>query len=50
MEDGHVGIGQKMYPSRRCLRFSRLDVCFSYVNLLSSNSVLRYFPSLMYVS
>ena len=43
-------LGQKMYPSRRCLRFSRLDMCFSYVNLLSSNSVLRYFPSLMYVS
>ena len=49
MEDGHVDIEYKMYLSRRCLRFSRLDIRSSFVNLLSSSSVLTCFPSLMYV-
>ena len=44
MEDGHVDIGWKMYPSRRRFRFSRWDIRFSFVNLLSSSSVLRWCP------
>ena len=50
MEDGHVVMGWKMYPSRRCLTFSRLDIRSSFVNLLSSTSVFRCSPALMYVS
>ena len=50
MEDGHVVIGQKMYPSRRCLRFSRLAIRCSLVNVLSSSSILRCCPSLMHGS
>ena len=46
MEDGHVDKGQKMYPSRRCFRFFSLDICSSFVNLLSLSSVLRWYPSL----
>ena len=44
MDDGHVDIGWKMYPSRRRFTFSRLDICSSFVNLLSSSSVLRWCP------
>ena len=51
MEDGYVDIGQKMYPSRRCLRFSRLTIRSSFVIFfLSSSSVLRCCSSLMYIS
>ena len=31
MEDGYVDIGQKMYPSKRCLRFSGLTIRSSFV-------------------
>ena len=49
MEDGHVDIEYKIYLARRCLRFSCLDIRSSFVNLLSSSSVLTCFPSFMYV-
>ena len=49
MEDGHVDIGQKVYLSRRCLRFFHVVIRPFFVNLLSLSSVLRCCPSLMSV-
>ena len=50
MEGDRVDIGQKMCPSRRCSRFFPVVVRSSFVNMVSSSSVLRCCPSLVNAS
>ena len=41
---------ENIYLSRRFIRFFRVDIPFSFVNLLNLSSVLRCYPSLLYAS